>query len=117
VKLNEATTGSDAYYCDAVGIELHALPIPDWEAQSKLTDPSVLEHIDAAIDGCDGVVLVHCTGGVDRTGIAVARYRVRRDHWTKGAALEEWIAYGSHNYRGLVDAWNGWTPQPQENAK
>lgn len=97
---------------DAVpfGMTLEPIHIPDEEAQSKI-DPSVLARIDAALDtalAMGRVVLVHCTAGKDRTGIVVARYRVRKQGWSKDDAFKEWERMGSHSYRGLVAAWNAW---------
>jgi hypothetical protein len=99
---------SDAY-ARALGLEVIQCPITDDEAQSALRDPTVLDRIDAIIDA-RRPLFVHCTEGMDRTGIAVARYRVRQCGWTKADAFAEWVKFGSHGYKGLVDNWNAWTP-------
>lgn len=48
-------------------------------------------------------VLVHCTEGRDRTGLLIALWRVRRGS-TPAAAFGEWVAYGSHRFAALEDA-------------
>jgi protein tyrosine/serine phosphatase len=107
LKLNSASLPDD----NDAGVYVERIEITDDEAQSILRDVGVLDRIDRAIDAyaSDGL-LVHCTEGVDRTGIAIARFRVRRCGWSKQAAYDEWVAMGSHNYRGLVAAWNAWEP-------
>jgi Tyrosine phosphatase family len=114
LKLNESTTGNDQIAAH-LGMELEVITIPDHDAQTTLPDVGILDRVDAAImrscpDGSDPSVFVHCTEGKDRTGIAIARYRVLRDRWPKSAALAEWDQYGSHRYAGLVAAWNEWIP-------
>jgi tyrosine-protein phosphatase SIW14 len=88
--------------------------ISDYYTQNGVSTAlrELLESADAALDRLltQGTVLVHCTEGVDRTGIVIARYRVRRQGWSKEAALVEWNQLGSHKYRGLTEAWNEWTP-------
>lgn len=39
-------------------------------------------------------VFVHCVAGKDRTGLAIALYRCKHDHWSCGRALKEAIKYG-----------------------
>jgi protein tyrosine/serine phosphatase len=48
-------------------------------------------------------VLVHCFGGIHRTGAYMAVYRMEVDHWDNAAALDELRACG---YRHLDDEWD-----------
>jgi tyrosine-protein phosphatase SIW14 len=93
------------------GMTLEAVYIPDGDAQNKV-EAATLEEVDRALDRqlAKGVTLVHCQEGKDRAGIAVARYRVRHQRWSKDDAWDEWVRMGSHGYRGLVDAWRAWNP-------
>ncbi len=94
------------------GRTVYVHTITDEEAQGTTPwDATILDRIDALLSWpSQGPWLVHCTEGVDRTGIAVARYRVRKHGWSKQQAWDEWRSFGSHNYAGLVKAWNEWVP-------
>jgi tyrosine-protein phosphatase SIW14 len=48
-------------------------------------------------------VYIHCELGKDRTGLAVALYRVWHDHWSLQAAHDEWMAYGHSRLLFLMD--------------
>jgi tyrosine-protein phosphatase SIW14 len=91
---------------------VYVYTITDEEAQGTVSwDASILDRIDTLL--CwpsQGPWFVHCTEGVDRTGIVVARYRVRKHGWSKQQAWDEWVSLGSHSYAGLVKAWNEWIP-------
>jgi protein tyrosine/serine phosphatase len=104
LKLNEESEGTDAG-AYAHGLLVHFVPIAD--PLARATDPGW--RLDAALgalddEDLDGPWLVHCTQGVDRTGLVVACYRVLRG-WKADDALSEWVHLGSHGYRGLLDAW------------
>lgn len=49
-------------------------------------------------------VFVHCDGGVDRTGVVTACYRVGHDHWTREKALAEARRKGMHHDRHEMQA-------------
>lgn len=51
----------------------------------------------------------HCTHGRDRTGLAVAMYRVLSG-WTKDAAIKEAQAHGMRPFVGLLRWWRDWRP-------
>ena len=53
-----------------LGIERLVLPVPDGHVPSR----STLRQIVRAIDEADGLVFVHCGGGVGRTAAAQAAY-------------------------------------------
>ncbi|HYA27204.1 MAG TPA: tyrosine-protein phosphatase [Acidobacteriota bacterium] len=44
-------------------------------------------------DGKEGVLL-HCNAGRDRTGMAIATYRISQQHWPLQRAIEEMEAHG-----------------------
>lgn len=56
------------------GLKYHAIPIRDWHV------PTVkqVEEFFELLDGDFAPALVHCWGGVGRTGIFVSLYRVRQ---------------------------------------
>jgi protein tyrosine/serine phosphatase len=54
-------------------------------------------------------VLLHCEHGEDRTGLAVAAYRVVVSGWTKDEAMDEALKFGYRNWLnyGLNKTWRG----------
>jgi len=48
----------------------------------------------ALIETLPAPVFVHCRYGCDRAGTIIACYRIRHDHWSNEAALEEARKYG-----------------------
>lgn len=51
-------------------------------------------------------ILIHCEGGIHRTGLLCALYRMQYEGWTPAAALEE-----------LEDNWFGWGTTDRQAAK
>jgi len=94
VKLNSESEGSDIG-ATAIGIEVCYYPIP--LADQIIFRPNKLEvmHAIQAIDLNIGT-FVHCTHGVDRTGLAIACFRRWCDGWSKDAAWKEMIDCGFH---------------------
>lgn len=63
---------------------------------------TALEDLDRAL--AEGRrALAHCTEGLDRTGLLVALWRVRRGA-SPADAYREWVAYGSHRFPLLEEA-------------
>jgi protein tyrosine/serine phosphatase len=59
----------------------------------------------------NGMLLVHCTHGQDRTGFAIGRYQVLVHHMSKEAAYTEMRAHHFHtSLHGIADAWEDWQP-------
>jgi protein tyrosine/serine phosphatase len=50
--------------------------------------------LDTLDDKRNHPVLIHCAAGVDRTGIAIAIYRIERMGWTNRLAVTEMISNG-----------------------
>jgi tyrosine-protein phosphatase SIW14 len=48
-------------------------------------------------------VLIHCFGGIHRTGAFCAIYRMEYEHWTNEQAIAEMRACG---YKDLDDEWD-----------
>ena len=66
-----------------------------------------MSRVEKALDLMDvGNVLVHCSHGHDRTGLACALYRVQHDGWSTAQAWEEALSLGYHpEFVGLDEAW------------
>lgn len=71
------------------------------------------EELDSIVDSIIAApkpVLVHCQHGQDRTGLAIAAYRVSVQGWTKDRAMQEARVFGYRywlNY-GLNRTWREW---------
>jgi hypothetical protein len=72
-----------------LGMIVHTL---SWKP-FRLPDADELDWVLSMMDG-DTPVLVHCQFGCDRVGYAVAAYRMRRQGWRVGRAVEEMVSYG-----------------------
>ncbi len=48
-------------------------------------------------------VLIHCWGGVHRTGVTAAIYRIRHNGWTAKEAIRELDLYGFESHKGKFD--------------
>jgi len=54
----------------------------------------VKKFLDIMKDRSNYPVLIHCAAGVERSGVMVAAYRVRKNHWTAARAIREMKTFG-----------------------
>lgn len=107
LKLNLAIEARDHL---AVGVdEIHVPWLP--------AGPVDHDDIERAIDGLSSSakpVLIHCSHGVDRTGLLVALYRVKVQHVMASSAWAEWRAFGHGDDLPMLDEAffreTGWRP-------
>jgi tyrosine-protein phosphatase SIW14 len=93
-------------YCKAEELNYVRIPPRSWEEASDGTVPAdqgVKRFLQIMNDPANFPVLVHCFGGVHRTGAFCAVYRMEHDHWTNAEAIAEMRAYG---YRNIEDEWD-----------
>lgn len=109
IKLNSALEGRDEL---PGGVEPFEHP---WKPAGGV------DHEDVAaalydLEHAPRPTLIHCTHGVDRTGLLVALWRVLHEHSQPQAAWNEWRAYGRDmNLVWLSDVFfreTGWRPTP-----
>jgi uncharacterized protein (TIGR01244 family) len=69
------------------------------------TDQQIATVLDLLDDGSAAPIFVHCKRGADRTGTAIACYRIRHDRWDNQKALREarmtglsWVQRGMQQY-------------------
>jgi protein tyrosine/serine phosphatase len=94
VNLNDATAETEGKVVESLGMRYVALPSNAFRPDGE----KVLAFLQAIRDcqsgtgfpGCTGgAVYVHCRHGMDRTGYAVAAYRILVDGWDADRAMDE----------------------------
>jgi len=58
------------------------------------SDEQVRQALDILDDEENWPVLVHCSAGIERSGMIVAIYRIERQGWTSPRALDEMLSKG-----------------------
>ena len=66
----------------------------------KMKEEYVKEFLSIVDDTNAVPVLVHCQHGADRTGTMCAMYRILRQNWTVGDAIDE-MKNGGYGYHSL----------------
>jgi len=75
-------------------------------------DPNRYVEALRQMRGAEGAVLVHCAAGAQRTGVAIALYRMIEDGWSMDEALAEAQKYGydpadNPKLRAYLERWKG----------
>jgi tyrosine-protein phosphatase SIW14 len=65
-----------------------------WREFRAPTDPQIEALLALLDDSSEWPVFVHCRRGADRTGTAIACYRIAHDHWSNQQALAEAKTFG-----------------------
>ncbi len=76
---------------ERVGMRYVRLPWSDFKAPTDAQIAAVLALLN---DSSGWPVFVHCRRGADRTGTAIACYRIAHDHWSNQQALAEAKTFG-----------------------
>jgi protein tyrosine phosphatase (PTP) superfamily phosphohydrolase (DUF442 family) len=93
--VNLRSMHSDRAALDGVPIAYEPIPMVAWKAE----EDELLAFLRVATDPARQPVLVHCQHGADRTGTAVAIYRMVVEGWTREDAIEEMThgGFGFHS--------------------
>ena len=86
VNFNDKTATQEAGAADALGLNYLAVPSNPFKPE-PYKFLAFLKVAQAA--GRTGPVYVHCHDGMDRTGMAVALYRIVIDDWSADRAMDE----------------------------
>jgi protein tyrosine phosphatase (PTP) superfamily phosphohydrolase (DUF442 family) len=79
------------------GIKLQRIPMKAW----FITDEGMASALGAMrLASSNEPTLIHCQQGADRTGLAVALYRVAYQGWTKEQALDE-MRHGDYGFHEI----------------
>ena len=76
---------------EAAGMTYVPVPLNGYHAPTAEQVTKILSLLN---DTSAGPIFVHCKRGADRTGTAIACYRMSHDHWDNQKALKEAISYG-----------------------
>jgi hypothetical protein len=113
IKLNPDKEGDDSPWT-TLGRTLYKIPFPWYE--QIVTEPDYQELLDAI--GFIGIVptLIHCTRGIDRTGLVVALWRILYCGWTVEDAEREWRILGGDEWclPGLQKSFADMAPKLRE---
>ena len=83
------------------GLSMRYVSIP-MQGMSTPKDDQVTAILAVLNDTTTGPVFVHCRRGADRTGTAIAVYRISHDRWDNKKALSEAKSYGMSMFaRGM----------------
>ena len=86
--------------CDEKGVRRYFCYLP---GDGVGTDDPYLRFLELVQDPKNHPVLVHCSAGVQRTGGAVALYRVLLDGWEFDDAVAEMIDRGNEGKKPQID--------------
>jgi protein tyrosine/serine phosphatase len=107
VNLNDATARTEGKLVESLGMRYVALPSnafrPDADKVIEFLQ-SIRELQRSTPGGSGGAVYVHCRHGMDRTGYAVAAYRILVDGWTADRAMAELRAHQAFPHAMLFPA-------------
>jgi protein tyrosine phosphatase (PTP) superfamily phosphohydrolase (DUF442 family) len=91
--INLRTRHGEREAIEAAGMRYVEIPMNVW----KNVDPAaVRKALSLMTDPANQPIFVHCSRGVDRTGVVAAVYRMDVDGWSEAEAEEEMEAFGFH---------------------
>jgi tyrosine-protein phosphatase SIW14 len=82
---------SEVATVERAGMRYISLP---WNGFKAPTDSQMRAVLTLLNDSSQWPVFVHCKRGADRTGTAIACYRIEHDHWSNEKALAEAKSFG-----------------------
>jgi tyrosine-protein phosphatase SIW14 len=103
---------SEQSLVEHAGMRYVRLPWSGYKAPAEDQISTVLSLMN---DNAAWPVFIHCRRGADRTGTAIACYRIMHDHWTSQQALDEAKSFGMSSSEILmqrfIQHFNAATPQ------
>jgi tyrosine-protein phosphatase SIW14 len=92
-------------YCEGQCIKYVRISPRTWWAPdgSVPAEEGVRRFLEVMDDPANHPVLIHCFGGIHRTGAFCSVYRMEYEHWTNAQAIAEMRRCG---YKDLEDEWD-----------
>lgn len=82
---------------EELGMQYVSIP---WNAHSP-SDEIMARFLKIIEENPDKKIFVHCHAGVDRTGMAIASYRIAKERWSAGEAMKEMQLFGFSGFHNL----------------
>jgi len=89
INLRDGDDTSEAKWVRDAGLNYVHVPL-----DAETVTVADAEHVLSLIEDAPGPVFIHCLVGRDRTGMAVAAYRLRVQGWTVKEAISDLDAHG-----------------------
>ncbi|GMU56374.1 MAG: hypothetical protein AMXMBFR33_55200 [Candidatus Xenobia bacterium] len=102
--------------CQQLGLRYHYFPVRDWTCPEQR---QIEEFLSLFEESPSGPLLVHCMGGVGRTGVFVSCYRVARG-MDPGQAIRlshtevSWMSMNDEQMQFVVAFGRWWAERQQE---
>ncbi len=64
------------------------------KGNEKVSPEVINQVLSIMTDRSNQPVFIHCMAGKDRTGLVMAAYRIKLEHWSQDDAVKEMLAYG-----------------------
>jgi len=112
--INLRTGHGERVAVEAAGMRYVGIPIHLW----KSVDPAaVRQALSVMTDLANQPVFVHCSRGVDRTGLVAAVYRMEVDGWSEAEAEAEMEAFGFHEFWSQLKEFVRRYPESREEVR
>jgi uncharacterized protein (TIGR01244 family) len=111
---SEHSVADEQRIVEAAGMRYVSIPM---RGMARPTDDQITKALALMNDQTAGPVFVHCKRGADRTGAAIACYRIQHDRWDSDKALSEARGFGMSWFQVALQHYvSGFAGQPSSQA-
>src|SRR6185437_5955115 len=94
VENDNAAIAQERQWAQQAGVNFISAEMDSFQ---PVNENEINQDLNILNDPRNGVVLVHCFAGSDRTGLVIGLYRVLYQHWAPQDAYKEMLSYGFHS--------------------